>query len=141
MQQNAGYDSPGVVDDGWGSVSVTSNVLGDGISAWLHNPNYNANTNPKADIVIHNTDNSWAVATSNGSSFPNGFTGLYSWGKGDWTGLADVTGDGKADIVTHDSGNWIVSRNDGTGHFNASGSGPWLYGWGAGDWAGSANVN
>jgi hypothetical protein len=38
MQQNAGYDSLGVVDDGWGSVSVTSNVLGDNITKWLHNP-------------------------------------------------------------------------------------------------------
>jgi hypothetical protein len=39
MQQNAGYDAPNVVDDGYGSVSVTSKVLGDNITGWLHDPN------------------------------------------------------------------------------------------------------
>jgi surface antigen len=95
----------------------------------------------KADLVVHEpTSNTWAVATSTGSSFSGFGTGLSGWGRGDWSGLADVTGDGRADIVSHDpsSNTFAVAVNRGNGHF--TGSGTWLSGWGADEWAGLADV-
>jgi hypothetical protein len=86
-------------------------------------------------------NNTFAVATSTGSSFTGVGVALSGWSTGDWTGLADVTGDGNADLVVHDPSNasFAVAVNDGIGHFN--GAGAWLSGWSAGDWTGLAEVD
>jgi hypothetical protein len=66
---------------------------------------------------------------------------LSGWSRGDWAGLADLTGDGSADLVVHEPSNatFVVAVNDGAGHFK--GGSVWLSGWSAGDWAGLANVD
>jgi hypothetical protein len=60
MQQNAGYDhrNPDVVDDGWGSVSVTNKTLGDSISGWLHDPNGSPG---KSLLQVENPGNGWSA--------------------------------------------------------------------------------
>jgi hypothetical protein len=81
------------------------------------------------------------VATSTGSSFAGVGVALQGWSKGNWAGLADVTGDSKADLVVHEPSNasFVVAVNDGSGRFN--GAGAWLTGWSAGDWTGLGNVH
>ena len=96
------------------------------------------NGDGKADLVVHNPDNTWAVATSNGTSFQGGGVELNGWGSGDFTSLTDVNGDGRADIVVHNPSNstFDVSINSGSGTFNAPGTGAWLQSWGSGTWVG-----
>ena len=81
------------------------------------------------------------VATSTGSSFAGASVALSGWSRGDWAGLGDVTGDGRADLVGHEPSNatFVVALSDGTGRFN--GAGAWLSEWSSGDWAGLANVD
>jgi hypothetical protein len=52
MQQNAS-------SNGWGSVSATSNTLGDSISGWLHNPNYSGAG--KNLLQVENTGSGWSA--------------------------------------------------------------------------------
>lgn len=94
----------------------------------------------RADIVVTGSDNIWAVATSNGSSFEGSGHWLTGWGKGDWTGFADVNGDGKSDVVVHDPAAraFKVALSNGAGSFN--GAGTWFSDWGIGDWTGLADV-
>jgi hypothetical protein len=96
----------------------------------------------RADLVVHNpADSTYVVATSTGSSFAGAGVALSGWSRGDWAGLADLTGDGSADLVVHEPSNatFVVAVNDGTGRFK--GGSVWLSGWSAGDWAGLANVD
>lgn len=49
MQENASAD-------GWGSVAVTAGVLGDGITGWLHDPNYSPTSTATPKRLDYNGD-------------------------------------------------------------------------------------
>ncbi len=121
MQQNASAD-------GWGSVAVTNKTLGDGISAWLHDPNVSSTVSHTVGDYDGNgyTDpTTWRPSDGVWRSYNGGVTDL-QWGwSGDIPVPADYDGDGKTDRAT-----WRPS--DGTWHIHMSSGRPDVdgYQWG-----------
>lgn len=88
----------------------------------------------KADVLIHDqVSGGWWIGRSTGTGFA-----VEQWAQGFGTGapdrerifVADVTGDGKADVLIHDrvSGGWWIGRSTGAG-FAVE---PWASGFGTG---------
>ncbi|MFI0517424.1 trypsin-like serine protease, partial [Streptomyces sp. WSLK1-5] len=88
----------------------------------------------KADLIVHGTDGNVSVRRNMGTYFDGGTHWSAGWGRfvtGTDMGrlyFADITGDGKADLIVHGTdGNVSVRRNMGT-YFD--GGTHWSAGWG-----------
>ncbi|MFJ4217506.1 trypsin-like serine protease [Streptomyces hydrogenans] len=88
----------------------------------------------KADLIVHGTDGNISVRKNMGTYFDGGTHWSTGWGRfvtGDDMGrlyFADITGDGKADLIVHGTdGNISVRKNMGT-YFD--GGTHWSTGWG-----------
>jgi hypothetical protein len=117
---------------GWSSQDLYPRLLGD------------VNGDGMADIVAFGAGGvSVALATGNGHfASPTNETGSFGFSAGGWTSeneyprlLADVNGDGMADIVGFGAGGVSVSLATGNGHFAAAGDDIGAFGANAGGWA------
>jgi hypothetical protein len=116
---------------GWSSQDLYPRLLGD------------VNGDGKADIVGFASGGVLvSLATGNGHfATPTGETGNFGFSAGGWTSedryprlLADVNGDGKADIVGFADGGVLVSLATGNGHFAAPTGETGNFGFTAGGW-------
>ncbi|WP_157168004.1 FG-GAP-like repeat-containing protein [Streptomyces typhae] len=87
----------------------------------------------KADMVVHGTDGEVSVRTNLGNHFDGGTVWSRSWsnylgrpGQGRLY-FADVTGDGKADMVVHGTDGEVSIRTNKGNHFD--GGTPWSNNW------------
>jgi hypothetical protein len=114
---------------GWGNGGWAglADVTGNGIS----------------DLVEYNpATGDWDVSLGYGNGqfgAPGSGVWLTGWGPGDWAGLADLTGNGRADLVVHNPSNDTFDVALSTGS-SFSGDGSWLSGWGVGDWVGLGDL-